>query len=86
MIDWTLNLGNIIQAVMLLLAAGSVFFGISYRLKGVEKELAALSGVVVTLAVQKTEIDHLTRRVDELAEGRGFKLETYPQILKRHQV
>jgi hypothetical protein len=85
-IDWSISVGNLIQLVTLILGALSVFMGLSYRIKGVEKEILQLSGVVVTLAVQKTEIEHLSKRVDGLAEGRGFHLETVPKILKRHQI
>jgi hypothetical protein len=73
-----------IQLVALLGATFSVFFGLSYRLKGVEKEMEKLAGVVVTLAVQTTKIDHLQQRVDDLERERVIDL--YPPLLKRHQV
>jgi hypothetical protein len=84
MIDWTISVGNMIQLVALLAAGLSVFFGLSYRIKGVEKELEKLAGVVVTLAVQTTEIAHLRQRVEDL-ERSGVP-EIYPHILKRHQI
>jgi hypothetical protein len=93
MIDWTISVGNMLQLVALLGAAISMYFGLSYRLKGVEtaqvlsaKEMEKLSGVVVTLAVQTTEIAHLRKRIDDLSEGKGFNLDHYPQMLKRHQI
>jgi hypothetical protein len=85
-IDWSISVGNLIQLVTLIVGALSVFMGLSYRIKGVEKEILELSGVVVTLAVQKTEIEHLRKRVDDLAEGKGYNLDSYPKILKRHQI
>jgi hypothetical protein len=85
MIDWTISVGNMIQLVALLGAGLSVFFGLSYRIKGVEKEMEKLSNVVVTLAVQTTEIAHLRRRIDELSDNMR-PLDPYPQILKRHQI
>jgi hypothetical protein len=84
MIDWTISVGNMIQLVALLAAGLSVFFGLSYRIKGVEKELEKLAGVVVTLAVQTTEIAHLRKRIDDL-ERSGVP-EIYPHLLKRHQI
>jgi hypothetical protein len=93
MVDWTISVGNMIQIVALLGAVFSVFFGLSYRIKGVEliqvqtaREIEKLSGVIITLAVQTTEIAHLRKRIDDLSEGRGFNLDNYPQMLKRHQV
>jgi hypothetical protein len=85
-VDWTISVGNIIQLVTLIGAAASVFIGLSYRLKGVEKEMEKLSNVIVQLAVQNTEIAHLRKRVDELSEIRVRELEEYPQILRRHQL
>jgi tRNA(Leu) C34 or U34 (ribose-2'-O)-methylase TrmL len=84
LIDWTISVGNIIQLIALMGAAFSVFYGLSYRLKGVEKEMEKLAGVVVTLAVQTTKIDHLQQRVDDLERERVVDL--YPPLLKRHQV
>jgi hypothetical protein len=84
LIDWTISVGNLIQLVALLGAGLSVFFGLSYRIKGVEKEMEKLAGVVVTLAVQTTKIDHLQQRVDDLERDRVKDL--YPQMLKRHQI
>jgi hypothetical protein len=84
LIDWTISVGNLIQLVALLAAGLSVFFGLSYRIKGVEKEMEKLAGVVVTLAVQTTKIDHLQQRVDDLERERVIDL--YPPLLKRHQV
>jgi hypothetical protein len=84
LIDWTISVGNMIQLVALLGAAFSVFFGLSYRIKGVEKEMEKLAGVVVTLAIQTTKIDHLQQRVDDLERERVIDL--YPPLLKRHQV
>jgi hypothetical protein len=84
MIDWTISVGNMLQLVALLGAGLSVFFGLSYRIKGVEKEMEKLAGVVVTLAVQTTKIDHLQQRVDDLERDRMTDL--YPQMLKRHQI
>jgi hypothetical protein len=85
-VDWTISVGNLIQLVTLIGAAASVFIGLSYRLKGVEKEMEKLSNVVVQLAVQTTQIEHLRKRVDELSEIRARELEEYPQILRRHQI
>jgi hypothetical protein len=84
MIDWTISVGNMLQLVALLGAGLSVFFGLSYRIKGVEKEMEKLAGVVVTLAVQTTKIDHLQQRVDDLERDKMTDL--YPQMLKRHQI
>jgi tRNA(Leu) C34 or U34 (ribose-2'-O)-methylase TrmL len=84
MIDWTISVGNIIQLVALLGAALSVFYGLSYRLKAVEKEMEKLAGVVVTLAVQTTKIDHLQQRIEDLERERVPDL--YPHLLKRHQI
>jgi hypothetical protein len=84
MIDWTISVGNIIQLIALMGAAFSVFFGLSYRIKGVEKEMEKLAGVVVTLAIQTTKIDHLQQRVDDLERERVADL--YPPLLKRHQI
>jgi tRNA(Leu) C34 or U34 (ribose-2'-O)-methylase TrmL len=84
MIDWTISVGNIIQLIALMGAAFSVFYGLSYRLKGVEKEMEKLAGVVVTLAVQTTKIDHLQQRIEDLERERTPDL--YPQMLKRRQV
>jgi hypothetical protein len=82
MIDWSINAGNLIQLVTLLVAAVSVFVGISYRIKNVEKELEKLASVVVALAVQKNEIDHLRQRIEDLA-GRGFNLAKCPAAEER---
>jgi hypothetical protein len=84
MIDWTISVGNIIQLVALMGVAFSVFYGLSYRLKGVEKEMEKLAGVVVTLAVQTTKIDHLQQRIEDLERERAPDL--YPHLLKRHQI
>jgi hypothetical protein len=84
LIDWTISVGNLIQLVALVGAAMSIFYGLSYRLKGVEKEMEKLAGVVVTLAVQTTKIDHLQQRVSELERERVPEM--YPNILKRHQI
>jgi hypothetical protein len=83
-IDWTISVGNIVQLVGLLAAALSVFYGLSFRLKGVEKEMEKLSNVVVTLAVQTTKIDHLQQRIEDLERDKMTDL--YPQMLKRHQI
>jgi hypothetical protein len=69
MVDWTINIGNIIQLITLVGAAGSVFIGISYRIKNVERELEKLASVVVTLAIQKTEIEHLRQRIEDLSRN-----------------
>jgi hypothetical protein len=84
MIDWTVSLGNLIQLVTLIGGAMTIFVGLSYRIKGVEKELEKLAGVIVTLAVQTTEIAHLRQRMDDLE--RHSVTDLYPQILKRHQI
>jgi hypothetical protein len=84
MIDWTISVGNIVQIITLMGAAISVFMGLSYRIKGVEKEMGKLSNVVVTLAVQNAEITHLRARIEDL-ERLGAP-EVYPHILKRHQI
>jgi hypothetical protein len=93
MIDWTVNINTIIQLAALVGAGFSVFYGLSYRIKGVEmaqvlaaKEMEKLSSVIITLAVQTTEIAHLRQRIDDLSEGKGFNFEPIPKILKRHQV
>jgi hypothetical protein len=86
MIDWTISVGNVVQLVALLGAAVSVFYGLSYRLKAVEKEMEKLSNVVVTLAVQTAEIAHLRKRIDDLSEIRARELEDFPKILRRHQI
>jgi hypothetical protein len=83
-IDWSISVGSLIQLFGLLGAAASMFFGLSYRIKGVEKEMEKLSGVVVTLAVQTTKIDHLHERVTDLERDKMTDL--YPQMLKRHQI
>jgi hypothetical protein len=84
MIDWTISIGNVIQLVTLIGGAIAVFAGLSYRIKGVEKEMEKLAGVIVTLAVQTTEIAHLRQRVEDL-ERSGVPA-VYPNILKRHQI
>jgi cell division protein FtsL len=71
MIDWTISVGNLIQFITLLIAAISVYIGISYRIKNVEKELEKLANVVITLAIQKTEIEHLRQRIEDLSRGNG---------------
>jgi hypothetical protein len=71
LVDWTISIGNLIQIVTLLGAAASLFIGFSYRLKNVEKELEKISDVLITLAIQKTEIDHLRQKIDEYTNGRG---------------
>jgi hypothetical protein len=83
-IDYTVTIGNIIQVVTLIGAGLSVFLGLSFRLKGLEKEVEKLSTVVVTLAIQTTKIDHLQQRIDELE--REKVADFYPNILKRHQI
>jgi hypothetical protein len=92
-VDWTININTIIQLVALVSAGFSVFYGLSYRIKGVEvaqvqatKEMEKLASVIVTLAVQTTEIAHLRKRIDDLSEGKGFNFEPIPKILKRHQI
>jgi hypothetical protein len=85
-VDWTISLGNIVQVITLIGAGLSVFIGLSYRIKGVEKELEKLAGVVVTLAVQTTEIANLRKRIDELSEIRVRELENFPKVLRRHQI
>jgi hypothetical protein len=84
LIDWTVSVGNMLQLVALLGAALSVFFGLSYRIKGVEKEMEKLADVVVTLAVQTTKIEHLQERITDLERDKMTDL--YPQMLKRHQI
>jgi hypothetical protein len=86
LMDWTISVGNIIQIIVLLCAAASMFIGLSYRIKGVERELDKLSGVIVTLAVQSTEIAHLRKRIDDLSEIRVRELEEFPHVLRRHQI
>jgi hypothetical protein len=82
MVDWTVSIGNVIQIITLLAAGLTIFIGISYRMRGVEKELEKLSSVIVSLAVQKTEIDHLRKRVDELCDGRRH--DGYTVSVPRH--
>jgi hypothetical protein len=84
MIDWTISLGNLIQLVTLVGGAMTIFVGLSYRIKGVEKEMEKLAGVITTLAVQTTEIAHLRQRIEDL-ERSGVP-DVYPHILKRHQI
>jgi hypothetical protein len=84
MIDWTISIGNLIQLVTLVGGAIAMFAGLSYRIKGVEKEMEKLAGVIVTLAVQTTEIAHLRQRVESL-ERTGV-VDAYPKVLKRHQI
>jgi hypothetical protein len=84
-VDWTITLGNIVQVITLVAAGLSVFIGLSYRIRGVEKELEKLAGVVVTLAVQTTEIAHLRRRIDDLSEVSRVNLEDYPPMLRRQK-
>jgi hypothetical protein len=86
MIDWSISVGNIVQIVTLLTAALSMFIGLSYRIKGIEKEMEKLAGVIVTLAVQTTEIAHLRKRIDELSEIRIRELDDFPKTLRRHQI
>jgi cell division protein FtsX len=86
MIDWTISAGNVIQLVALLGAAFSVFYGLSYRLKAVEKEMEKLSNVVVTLAVQTTEIAHLRKRIDDLSEVSRVNFEDYPPAMRRQKM
>jgi uncharacterized membrane protein len=86
MIDWTITIGNVVQVIGLVGAAFSLFYGLSYRIKGVEKEMEKLSNVIVTLAVQTAEIAHLRKRVDDLSEIRARELEDFPKILRRHQI
>jgi tRNA(Leu) C34 or U34 (ribose-2'-O)-methylase TrmL len=83
-VDWTISVGNMIQLVALIGAALSVFYGLSFRLKGVEREVEKLAGVVVTLAVQTTRIDHLQQRIEDIERERAP--DVYPHLLKRHQV
>ena len=85
-IDWTISVGNLIQLVALVGAAFSVFYGLSFRLKGVEKEVEKLSTVVVTLAIQTTKIDHIQKRIEELERERADRDSYVPQMLKRHQI
>jgi hypothetical protein len=84
-IDWTISIGNLIQLVALVGAAMSVFYGLSFRLRGLEKEVEKLSTVVVTLAIQTTKIDHIQQRIEELERERMDR-DVYPNILKRHQI
>jgi hypothetical protein len=84
-IDWTISIGNLIQLVALVGAAVSVFYGLSFRLRGLEKEVEKLSTVVVTLAIQTTKIDHIQQRIEELERERMDR-DVYPHILKRHQI
>jgi hypothetical protein len=84
-IDYTITIGNVIQVVTLIGAGLSVFFGLSFRLKGLEKEVEKLSTVVVTLAIQTTKIDHIQQRIEELERERMDR-DIYPHILKRHQI
>ncbi len=86
MIDWTISIGNVIQLVTLVAGAIAMFVGLSYRIKGVEKEMEKLAGVIVTLAVQTTEIAHLRKRIDELSEIRIRELDDFPKSLRRHQI
>jgi hypothetical protein len=86
MIDYTITIGNIIQVITLVGAGLSVFFGLSFRLKGVEKEMEKLSTVVVTLAIQTTKIDHIQKRIEELERDRVERDNYLPQILKQHQI
>jgi hypothetical protein len=85
-IDWSISFGNIVQVITLIAAGLSVFIGLSYRIRGVEKELEKLAGVVVTLAVQTTEIANLRRRIDDLSEVSRVNLEDYPPMLRRHKL
>jgi hypothetical protein len=86
MLDWTISVGNIIQVVTLIGAGLSVFLGLSFRLKGLEKEVEKLSTVVVTLAIQTTKIDHIQQRIEELERDRVDRDSYLPHMLKRHQV
>jgi ABC-type nickel/cobalt efflux system permease component RcnA len=86
MLDWTISIGNIIQLVALLGAALSVFYGLSYRLKAVEKEMEKLSNVLITLAVQTTEIAHLRKRIDDLSEVSRVNFEDYPPVMRRQKM
>jgi hypothetical protein len=84
MIDWTISIGNVIQLVTLVGGAVAMFIGLSYRIKGVEKEMEKLAGVITTLAVQTTEIAHLRQRIEDLE--RSGVVDAYPKLLKRHQL
>jgi hypothetical protein len=86
MLDWTISVGNIVQLVALLGAALSVFYGLSYRLKAVEKEMEKLANVLITLAVQTTEIAHLRKRIDDLSEVSRANFEDYPPVMRRQKM
>jgi hypothetical protein len=86
MLDWTISVGNIVQLVALLGAALSVFYGLSYRLKAVEKEMEKLANVLITLAVQTTEIAHLRKRIDDLSEVSRVNFEDYPPVMRRQKM
>ncbi len=82
MIEWSIRLGDIV----VLLGLGGTMLALAFRAGGFASALVAMqteikelkevakgvNAVLTTVAVQKTELQHLRTDVDDLKHGRGF--------------
>lgn len=95
--DWSVNLGNILQIVVMAATVMWVFVGmrsevriLRHDVRHIEDKLEHLSeafsqlGTVLTqVAVQDTRLSMIEKNVDELRHGRGFVEDAKGLTVKR---
>ena len=86
MIDWTISIGSLLQIGAFLAAGVGAFFALRsdirilrHDMKNVQQEqialgenLAQLTNVMTTLAVQQVRLDRAEKTIDEMRHGQGF--------------
>lgn len=86
MLDWTLNISNLIQIVLIMSACFAMFMGMKNdikvlrvdlvnmreHLKSLQDAFSQLSSVLVQVAVQDTRLTMLDKRINELSHGHGY--------------
>lgn len=86
--DWSINLGHLITIALAIISMILAYSALKSDIRVLQMQAAAtkqsvedlddkvdsLSQVLVTLGEQKTQIEMLTKLVDELRHGEGFVL------------
>ncbi len=85
-VDWTINVGTLIQALIFVGSIIALYFAmksdirvIRHDMKTLEQRQAVLheaftqlGTLLTTVAVQKTELEHVREDIREMKHGRGF--------------